>query len=132
MAVMSDTHVETLRQMDEAMMRGDIATMFSYHTEDVVIHIGGQNKLSGDYHGINEMQQVFGDFMEAAGEYSFENLSYLADEKHGFIVQRGTMKRDGNSLTVEEVFAFHFRDGKISEFWYLPLDQAAVDEWFGS
>jgi hypothetical protein len=25
----------------------------------------------------------------------------------------------------------HFRDGKISEYWYQPWDQAGVDAWFG-
>ncbi|GAC1434476.1 MAG: hypothetical protein NVSMB51_01740 [Solirubrobacteraceae bacterium] len=114
------------------MMRGDLEEMFSFFSEDVAVHIGGQNKLSGEYRGIAEMQRVFGSFMQAAGEYAFENLSYLADEKHGFTAQRGTMKRGGRSLTVEEVFVYHFRDGKISEFWYLPLDQLAVDEWLGS
>lgn len=132
MAVTSGSHVETLRHMDEAMARGDIPTMFSHFTDDVVVHMGGRSKLSGEYRGIEKLQEMFGAFMQAAGEYSFENLSYLADDKHGVIVQRGTMKRDGESLTVEEVFVFHFREGKLSEFWYLPLDQSAVDQWFGN
>jgi ketosteroid isomerase-like protein len=131
MTVMAGSHVEMLRQMDEAMMRGDIETMFSFYADDVDVHIGGQSRLAGDYHGIEAMQELFGRFMAAAGEYSFENLSYLADDKHGVIVQRGTMSKDGQTLTVEESFMFHFRDGKISEFWYFPFDQNAVDDWFG-
>jgi ketosteroid isomerase-like protein len=70
---------------------------------------------------------MFGKFMEATGEYSFENHGYLADDTHGIILQRGTMKRDGRTFSTAETFVFHFRDGKISEFWYQPVDQPGLD-----
>jgi ketosteroid isomerase-like protein len=69
--------------------------------------------------------------MEASGEYSFENHAYLGDDAHGVILQRGTMTRGGKSFSTNEVFVYHFRDGKISEFWYQPADQPGVDAWWG-
>ena len=41
------------------------------------------------------------------------------------------MQRDGKTLSTDEVFVYHFRDGKVSEFWYHPVDQAGVDAWWG-
>jgi ketosteroid isomerase-like protein len=106
-------------------------TFFGQYTDDVVVHIGGDNKLTGDYTGLEQLQAMFGRFMEASGEYSFGNHAYLADDEHGVILQRGTMKRGGKTFSTNEAFIFHFREGKVSEFWYQPLDQAGVDAWFG-
>ena len=125
-------NVDALRRMDEAMAQNDMEAFFAGYGDDVLVHIGGNNKLTGDYRGLGQLQALFGRFMEASGGYSFENHAYLADGEHGVILQRGTMQRDGKNLSVNEVFVYHFRDGKISEFWYQPQDQAAVDAWWGS
>jgi hypothetical protein len=37
----------------------------------------------------------------------------------------------GETFSTNEAFVVHFRDGRISEFWYQPWDQAGVDAWFG-
>ena len=124
-------HVDALRRMDEAMSRQDMEPFFAGYTDDVLVHVGGDSKLTGDYSGLDQLQALFGRFMEASGSYSFENHAYLADDGHGVILQRGTMERDGKTFSTNEVFVNHFRDGKISEFWYVPLDQAGVDAWWG-
>ena len=128
---MTHPNVEALRRLDEAMLKQDLKTFFAGYTDDVAVHIGGTNRLSGDFKGIEQLQTMFGRFMEASGEYSFENHAYLADDEHGVILQRGTMKRDGKIFSTNELFVYHFRDGKVSEFWYQPVDQAGVDAWFG-
>ncbi len=124
-------NIDVLRGMDEAMMRQDFERMFAAYADDVLVHIGGHNKLSGDYRGVDQLQALFGRFMEASGAYSFDNHAYLADGEHGIILQRGSMQREGKTLSTDEVFVYHFRDGRISEFWYLPWDQAGVDAWWG-
>jgi ketosteroid isomerase-like protein len=122
---------ETLRRIDKAQVAGDLETALSQYTDDVLGHVGGDNKLSGDYRGLEQLQAMLGRFMEASGEYSFENHAYLADDQHGIVLQRGTMRRGGETFSTNEVFVVHFRDGKISEYWYQPWDQAGVDAWFG-
>jgi ketosteroid isomerase-like protein len=128
---MTHPNAEALRRMDEAMMGGDFAAFFGGYTDDVATHIGGDSKLTGDYQGLDQLQALFGRFIEACGDYAFENHAYLADDDHGVILQRGTMTKDGGTFSTNEVFVYHFRDGKVSEFWYLPLDQAGVDAWWG-
>ena len=115
--------------MDEAMAKGDLDSFFSYYTDDVQTHARGRNKLAGDYRGKDQLMDLFGLFMEAVGEYSFENHAYLADDEHGVILQTSKSMRDGKALELQEVFVMHFRDGKISEMWYVPADQAAFDDW---
>jgi ketosteroid isomerase-like protein len=123
-------NVELLRGLDDAMLRGDMDTFFGAYTGDVVTHMGGQSRLAGEYRGRDKLKEMFQRFMEASGEYSFENHAYLADDEHGIVMQRGTMRRDGRTFSTDEVFVMHFHDGQISEMWYVPLDQAGVDAWF--
>jgi ketosteroid isomerase-like protein len=125
-------NLQVLRSLDEAMLRGDMETYFGLHTDDVVLHVDGSSPLRGDYAGNAQLQAAFGRFMQAAGDYSFENHAYLADDEHGVVMQRGTMRRDGKTFSTDEVFVIHFRDGKISELWYVPVDQAGVDAWFSN
>ena len=106
--------VETLRRVDEAQVAGDLETVFSHYTDDVLGHVGGDNQLSGDYRGLEQLQAMLGRFMEASGEYAFENHAYLADDEHGIVLQRGTMRRGGQTFSTNEAFVVHFRDGKIS------------------
>jgi ketosteroid isomerase-like protein len=124
-------NVDAIRRMDEAMARQDMEAFFAGYTDDVLVHLGGGNKLTGDYRGVDQLRALFGRFMEASGRYSFENHAYLADDEHGIILQRGTMERNGKTFSTDEVFIYHFRDGKVSEFWYVPRDQAGVDAWWG-
>src|ERR1700694_3621466 len=128
---MTHPHVETLRSMDEAIARGDLETMFAAFTDDVVVHMGGDNRLTGDYRGLDALKQFFGRFMDASGEYSFETHDSRGSDEHGVILQRGTMKRGDKRFSTAETFVYHFRDEKISEFWSQPVDQPGIDAWWG-
>jgi ketosteroid isomerase-like protein len=128
---MAHPNAEILRQADEAMTAGDIEKFMSFYTDDVRVHARGRNSLAGDYQGMEAFQTLFAKFMEAAGNYTFENHAYLADDEHGVILQKGKFERGGKTLEVDESFIMHFRGGKISEMWYVPTDQAAVDSWLG-
>jgi ketosteroid isomerase-like protein len=128
---MPHANVNLLRSMDEAMAKGDVAAFLGYYADDVKTHVRGNHKLAGDYEGKEQFQALFGRFMEAVGDYTFENHAYLADDEHGVILQTGRMERGGQTLELQEAFVMHFRDEKVSEMWYLPVDGPAFDAWVG-
>ena len=128
---MTHPNVEALRRNDEAMERGDLEEFFAFYSEDVAVHIPGGSKLAGEYKGRDQLRELFGRFMEAVGDYSFENHAYLADDEHGVILQKGRAQRGDETFAADEIFVFHFRDGQVSEMWYTALDQAAFDRWIG-
>jgi ketosteroid isomerase-like protein len=129
---MPHANVQILQEIDKAMTEGNIDTFLGYFTDDVKAHVRGSNKLAGDYEGRDQFQDLFGRFMEAAGaDYSFENHAYLADDEHGVTLQTSHFEREGRTLELQEAFVLHFRDGKVSEMWYLPADGAAFDAWTG-
>lgn len=128
---MGHKNAEVLRKLDDALLAGDTEAFFAGYTDDVVVHIGGANKLTGDYKGLEQLQELFGRYMEAAGEFSFEPHAYLADDEHGVVLQRTTLSKGSKTLTTNDAFINHFRGDKISEFWIYPDDQAAFDAWVG-
>jgi ketosteroid isomerase-like protein len=129
--LVSQQNVQTLRDIDEAQARGDLNAFFAHYTDDVKVHVRGNNKLAGDYQGKEQLQALFGRFMESVGNYSFESHSYLADDEHGVTLQTSHMEREGRTLDLQEAFVVHFHGGKVSEMWYFPFDAAAFDAWIG-
>ena len=125
-------NVQTLRELDEAQVRGDFEAFLGCFTDDVKVHAPGENKLAGDYQGKEQFQELFGRFMEVAGDnYRFDNHAYLADDEHGVVLQTSHYQRGGETLDLQEAFIVHFREGKVSEMWFLPYDATAFDKWVG-
>ena len=60
MATPPTTHpnVDALRRMDEAMARQDMVGFFAGDTDDVLVHLGGANKLTGDDRGLAQLQAL--------------------------------------------------------------------------
>jgi len=128
---MAHKNAGTLRRIDEAMLREDMEAFFAEFTPDVIAHVSGKNSLAGDYKGLDQFQSLFQQFMERAGEYTFENHAYLADDEHGIVLKRGTYAKGGERLSIDEVSISHFRDGKVSEVWFVNADQPAFDAFIG-
>jgi len=120
-----------LRDSDEAQLKGDVEAFTASFTDDVVVNIAGKSSLAGVYKGKDQFLEVFQRFMERAPEYTFEPHAYFADDDHGVILQRSHYKRGSETADVNDSFVCHFRDGKISEFWFTSEDQYAVDAFLG-
>ena len=122
---------KVLRDADEAQARGDAEAFMGFYTDDVIIHISGKSSFAGVYKGKDQFAEVFGRFMERAPEFTFDPHAYLADDEHGVILQRSHYKRGDETADSNDTFVCHFRDGKVSEFWYLSEDSDAIDAFLG-
>ena len=128
---MAHPNEELLRKMDEAQGSGDVEKMMSFFADDVVVHIGGRNQMSGDKKGKQELIESFGSFMQAMGEDAkFETHDIVAGDTHGFILQSFSSNKGGKPLEVNGIGIFHFAGGKISEAWFLDEDPYASDPWY--
>lgn len=122
---------QLLRDADQAQIRGDMEAFPGFFVDDVVVHIQGKSSFAGVHKGKDQFLALFGRFMERVPEYTFEPHVYFADDEHGVSLQRTHWKRDNEKLDTNDTFVCHFRDGKISEFWLLSDDEAAVDAFLG-
>ena|SRR5439155_6994108 len=120
-----------LRDADDAQRRGDFNAFVGAYADDVVVHIPGKSSLSGTHKGRDQFLALFDRFMERSPELTFESHAYLADDEHGVVLQRSHYKRGDETLDSDDAFIFHFRDGKISEFWIRPEDVEALDAFIG-
>ena len=97
----------------------------------MVAHIGGKSPISGEYKGPDAVLEFFGQLFErSGGTFAVEVHSVLADDEHGAVLSKQTAQRDGKTLESNSVELFHFRDGKIFEFWGLSEDQYAEDQFW--
>lgn len=120
-----------LRDNDQAMLRGDMDTFWAAYSDDVIVHIAGTNSLSGVTKGVDQLQALFGRFVERAGQWTFEPHEYFANDAHGVVLQKSHFDRDGKQLDTDDVFVCHFRDGRIAEFWLMSQNQAEFDAFIG-
>jgi len=120
-----------LRDSDEAASSGDIEGFLAPFADDVVVHLGGRSKLAGEVHGKSQLQQRYAEFFEALGEDpEFVTHDILANDEHGIILQfyRGT--KGGQRVEIRAFGVVHFRDGEISEAWFLDEDPYSADPFY--
>jgi len=103
-------------------------------SEQTVWHIGGDSPLSGNYEGIAGVVRLFTGVAELSERpIVVETLDVIGNENliAAYVHERG--QRKGKTLDALEV---HFHrvdaDGKFLEFWDLPFDQNAVDEFWNA
>jgi hypothetical protein len=87
--------------------------------------------LSGDHRGRDRIAAVFQKEMALLdAPPQFEPHDDLGSDQHAvsLVVQR--LRRGGRMLEVRQTVIAHVREGRFSEVWVLPGDQAAFDEFF--
>ncbi len=122
-------NIDLVRRGYAAFGSGDMSTLRELIAADVVWHSGGHNPLSGDYKGLEETLGLFGRFFEiSGGDMSQELHDVLANDEHAVVLLRQHIGRpDGRSYDGNDVHVFHIADGKVTEFWAHPGDEAASD-----
>jgi ketosteroid isomerase-like protein len=111
----------------ELLMGGDLEAFLDLWSDDAVWHVGGDNKISGEYRGRDGIREGCRRFAEANGE--LKPLDVLADERHVVMIFRARGQRDGKSLdTINANFVIADDDGKWKSCWWVPSDQKLYDE----
>ena len=122
---------DVVRRAYEAFASGDMGTIRTLWTDDIVFHVKGLGELDGDYAGPDA---VFGFFAklsaETDGTFRLDVHTILADDEHSVTLLMQHAERRGRTLDSEVVHIGHMRDGKTSEFWAAVTDPgAAVAFW---
>jgi len=111
---------------------GDLAGLQGYYSDDVVWHVSGSHRLSGDYHGKTELFDYFDQVKKlTSGTLTLRAESVLASDDHVALFLRASGKRAGRRLDTMMVEAISVGpEGTWSEVWSMAEDQAAVDEFW--
>ena len=129
---MGHPNEDLVRRGYEAFARGDMDTMGQLMAPDVVHRAPGNNLLSGEYKGQEEVFGYYGkigDLTDGTFRAELESVQAEGDDRvvarHRNVGQRG-----GKTLDVGETLTFTVSDGKITSLDETPDDQGAMDDFF--
>lgn len=128
---MEHPNAALMRRAGELLNIGDFQGFLALHTDDVVMHVSGHGPLAGDHQGPSSVAAVFQKEMELLdAPPEFTTHDDLGSDQHAVSLVVQTLSRKGRTLIARQTIAAHVRDGKFSEVWFQPEDQAAFDEFF--
>ena len=130
---MNNENVERMRRGYDAFAKADLDTLRELFSPDIVWHSGGNNPLTGDYKGIDEVFGYFGKIFEATGgEMQQEVHDLLANDEHGVAITHVRASRpDGRTMDMNQIAVFHQDDQhRVTEAWIVPEDARAADAFF--
>ena len=126
------SNLDTLRGAYDALVSGDVPALITFFAPDVKAHVPGKSQVAGDYDGLEQVLGYVGKLGElSGGTLRFEVHSLLADDTHGVALINDKAEREGKTLDVNNVHAWHLSDGKLQEIWIYPGDVYAWDDFWG-
>jgi ketosteroid isomerase-like protein len=129
---MADSKEDTIRRGYKAFGEGDMETLGSLYSPDVVQRQPGNNQTSGEYKGVDNVLGLYGKLFElSAGTFSVDLKSVKTQGDKVVSVHHAKGKREGKTLGADETIEFTFSGDKISMLDLTSADQAAEDAFWG-
>ena len=124
-------NAQMLRTGYEAFEKGDLDTVRGLFAEDIMWHSPGNNIISGDYKGVDEVFGLFGRIFQETGGLHQEIHDVLANDDHAAVLIHVKAERNGKTLDQNGVHVWHINsEGKPTEFWGFAEDPEASDEFW--
>ena len=126
------TNEEIVRQGYKAFGEGDMDTLRSLYAPDAVHSATGNNPLSGDYKGVDNILGYYGKLFELSdGTFSAELKSVKLEGDHTVVAtHHDSGQRGGKTLDQDETLTFTISDGKFTRLEENHSDQAAYDDFW--
>jgi ketosteroid isomerase-like protein len=128
---MADSREDIIRRGYRAFGEGDMETLGSLYTDDVVQTMPGKNLLAGEHQGRDNVLGLYGKIFElSGGTFKVELKSVKTEGDKVVSVHHSQGERGGKTLSDDESIAFTFSGDKISRLDVTAGDQAAVDDFW--
>ena len=124
--------VVRMRQAFGAFAKGDLATVQATFTSDIVWINSGDNPLSGEHRGWEQVEQMFGTLFElTGGTFTMDVLSIVGDAQHAVAIYDETATINGVTETHRACLVGELTpEGLTRLVRLLPYDQAANNAQF--
>jgi ketosteroid isomerase-like protein len=124
---------ELVRRGYEAFIAGDMVWLNEHLHENVVWHVPGQNLLSGDYRGRENVLAFFARSVQIALP-EFDIHDVVASDDHVVVLTTVTWRRNDNGETFDNRIGqvFHLAGGQVLEVWTMGDDLAGFDQFLAS
>jgi ketosteroid isomerase-like protein len=129
---MAGSNEQLLRDAYAIFAKGDIEGFFALCTPGITFHIPGNTPLSGHHTGKEAFLPILGKVMEiSGGTFQEEVHDVTTSDTHGTALLLHRFERNGKPVEYNTAHVWHIADGKLSEFWELPVDQAEYEAAWG-
>lgn len=119
---------ELLRREYDAFARNDLDALVRIFSDDVVYHLPGAGPLSGDHRGREAVFRLFD--VDRGAAFTSEIHDVLANDRHVIALTHVHGRRADRTLDDITVHVVHVIDGRITEAWIFPWNQAASDAFW--
>lgn len=129
---MGNANEDLVKKGYDAFSKGDMDTLRSIMSADIVHSNAGDNLVSGEYKGIDAVLAYYGKTFELTdGTFKADLKSVKAKgDDHVTSVHQATGERGGNKLDSETTLDFTIEDGKMTRIDESSADQAAEDAFW--
>lgn len=129
----AESSLKLLHEYHAAWERGDQEAGISFYAKDVVVHMGGNGPLAGDYHG---RDAFVGDWIDRVAAYtdSWEvagNDVLLVGDDGVLLMVHEVWTRGERRVTTQRLGLYKFADDEIVECWFSDMNQPEVEAFFG-
>jgi ketosteroid isomerase-like protein len=120
-------NIATVRRFYDAGPADDDSQRLPFASPDIVWHVPGTNRVSGEYRGAEAVFEAMPASMRPLDRWELEVREVMgnADLVVAIVDIRGT--RYGRSVETRGAHVFRLSDGLIVEAWGFTADQAALD-----
>jgi uncharacterized protein len=129
---MAHPNEEIVRQGYKAFGEGDMDTLRSLDAPDAVHSATGNNPLSGEYKGVDDILAYYGKLFELSdGTFSAELKSVRAEGDDKVVAtHRDKGQRGNKTLDQDETLTFTLANGKFTRLEENHSDPAAYDTFW--
>ena len=129
---MADSKEDIVRRGYKAFGEGDMDTLMSLMTPDVVHSVPGNNQTSGEHKGADEVLALYGQLFELSGGSLLVDLKSVKAQGDKVVAVHGAKaEHEGKTLDTDETLEFTFSGDKISRLDETYADQVAEDAFWG-
>jgi uncharacterized protein len=131
-AHMAHPNEEIVRQGYKAFGEGDMDTLRSLFAPDAVHRATGDNPLSGEYNGVDEILGYYAMLFERSdGTFTAELKTVRVEgDDTAVTTHRNKAQRGGKTLDQDETLTFTISDGKFTRIVENHADPAAYDAFW--
>ena len=114
-----------VREMNEAMVGGDMEGAAARVADDIVWHQIGSEPIRGKAN----LAASMANFAEYDIKYDVHDVT--ASDDHVIALGTAVATKDGRSLTYRTAEIYHVKNGQVTERWAFSDDTKAITDFFG-
>ena len=124
-------NADIVRQMYQALEKGDFPAYLNLMADDVVYHAAGHCFFAGDYLGKENLGKLAVTvYSETQGTHRVTRRQIMGTASHVAVIDTWKAERKGRTIHMDNLLVYRVVDGKIAECWEFIEDVVEHDAFW--